>query len=120
MTLIKNARVVTWDEPNESAVPKVTGFHAHVAEHEADEVESLDNSSKRVVNRLNERGILEEKTIVAHAIHVDAYEVELLVGTGKWVRHQPRLNMNNGVGVTELPSKSGGWGTRNRRHIKRE
>jgi len=46
--LIKNARVVTWDEPNESAAPQGTGFHIHVAEHEADEIDCLEKSGKRV------------------------------------------------------------------------
>ena len=87
-----------------SAAADGTGFHIHVAEHEVDEVDSLERSGKRVVNRLNDHGILGEKTIVAHAIHVDEREVELLAETGTWVTHQPRSNMNNGVGVADVES----------------
>jgi cytosine/adenosine deaminase-related metal-dependent hydrolase len=43
-------------------------------------------------------------SIVAHAIHVDAREVNLLAESGTWVTHQPRSNMNNGVGVAEVES----------------
>lgn len=86
------------------ALPEDSGFHIHVAEHEADEYDSLSKSGARVVDRLNQFGILGERTIVAHAIHVDAHEIELLADSGTWVSHQPRSNMNNGVGVAEVES----------------
>jgi putative selenium metabolism protein SsnA len=79
-----------------------TGFHIHVAEHEADEEDSLRKSNQRIVQRLNRLGILGPKTIVAHAVHVDESERALLRETGTWVSHQPRSNMNNGVGASAL------------------
>jgi putative selenium metabolism protein SsnA len=79
-----------------------TGFHIHVAEHEADEDDSLRKHSKRVVKRLHDAGILGERTIVAHAVHIDAHEMELLRDTHSWVTHQPRSNMNNAVGVADV------------------
>jgi putative selenium metabolism protein SsnA len=79
-----------------------TGFHIHVAEHEADEEDSLRKSNQRIVQRLNRLGILGPKTIVAHAVHVDESERALLRETGTWVSHQPRSNMNNGVGAAAL------------------
>ena len=39
-----------------------------------------------------------------HAVHVDAREASLLAESGTWVTHQPRSNMNNGVGVSALES----------------
>lgn len=87
------------------AAPEGTGFHIHVAEHEADEYDSLAKSGLRVVDRLQRHGILGPRTIVAHAVHVDAREVHLLAETGTWVTHQPRSNMNNGVGVAEIESQ---------------
>jgi len=79
-----------------------TGFHIHVAEHEADEYDSLNKTGLRAVDRLAQAGILGEKTIVAHAIHVDQREKELLRETNTWVTHQPRSNMNNAVGVADI------------------
>lgn len=84
--------------------PTGTGFHIHVAEHEADEYDSQAKSGLRVVNRLAKHGILSESTIVAHAVHVDAREIEILADSGSWVSHQPRSNMNNAVGVAEVES----------------
>ena len=82
-----------------AAIPDGTGFHIHVAEHEADEYDSLAKSNMRVVDRLKNHGILGPKTIAAHCVHIDAREIELLKETGTWVTHQPRSNMNNGGGA---------------------
>lgn len=79
-----------------------TGFHIHVAEHEADEDNSLRTYNERVVHRLHRLGILGPKTIVAHAVHVDEAERTLLKDSGTWVSHQPRSNMNNAVGASAL------------------
>jgi cytosine/adenosine deaminase-related metal-dependent hydrolase len=39
-----------------------------------------------------------------HAVHIDAREVQLLAESGTWVTHQPRSNMNNGVGIGPVES----------------
>ncbi len=86
------------------AVPEGIGFHIHVAEHEVDEYDSLAKSGLRVVDRLAKHDMLGPNSIVAHAIHVDAREIELLAESQTWVTHQPRSNMNNGVGVAGVES----------------
>ena len=80
------------------------GFHVHVAEHEVDEYDSIAKSGTRVVDRLKTFDILGPRTIVAHAVHVDAKETKMLSETDTWVTHQPRSNMNNGVGVADIES----------------
>jgi putative selenium metabolism protein SsnA len=79
-----------------------TGFHIHGAEHEADQEDSLAKSGKRVAVRLKEHGILGPRTILAHAVHMDEQEMDILAESGTWVTHQPRSNMNNGVGVAPI------------------
>jgi cytosine/adenosine deaminase-related metal-dependent hydrolase len=86
------------------ANPAGEGFHIHVAEHEADEYDSLAKTGLRIVDRLREHGILGPRTITAHAVHVDAREIVMLADTETWVSHQPRSNMNNGVGVADVES----------------
>ncbi|MBZ0284970.1 MAG: putative aminohydrolase SsnA [Anaerolineae bacterium] len=81
------------------AVSDDVGFHIHVAEHEADEEDSLKRSGKRVVQRLDEFGIWRDKTIAAHCVHIDEAERQLLREKGVWITHQPRSNMNNAVGA---------------------
>lgn len=84
--------------------PSGEGFHIHVAEHEADEDDSVAKYGKRVIQRLYDHGILGDKTITAHCVHIDDAERALLLQTGTWVTHQPRSNMNNAVGAMALDS----------------
>lgn len=79
-----------------------TGFHIHVAEDKADQADSLQKYNRRVAERLEEREILGPKTLVAHAIHVDAFEMDSFRATRTKISHQPRSNMNNAVGVAEV------------------
>jgi putative selenium metabolism protein SsnA len=78
------------------------GFHIHVAEHEADEYDSLKKSRTRVVDRLHKFDLLGPQTITAHCVHIDPREAELLKDSGTWVTHQPRSNMNNAVGAADI------------------
>jgi len=79
------------------------GFHIHVAEDMADQRDSLKKSDLRVVERLNRFGVLGPQTIAVHCVHVDAYEMDILRETGTHVVHNPRSNMNNAVGVADVP-----------------
>lgn len=87
-----------------AACPAESGFHIHVAEHPVDEFDSLAKYGTRVVDRLAHEGILGARSIVVHAVHADAREINILAETGTWVTHQPRSNMNNGVGLPEVES----------------
>jgi cytosine/adenosine deaminase-related metal-dependent hydrolase len=84
--------------------PDDVGFHIHVAEHSADEYDSIAKTGTRIVDRLQKHQILGRKTIVVHAVHVDVKEIELLAETNTWVTHQPRSNMNNAVGIAAVES----------------
>jgi putative selenium metabolism protein SsnA len=78
------------------------GFHVHAAEAEDDQEDALRRSGKRVIHRLHDAGVLGPRTIAAHCVHVDESEIARLAETGTWVTHQPRSNMNNGVGVAPV------------------
>lgn len=84
------------------AAPEGVGFHIHAAEGVADQEDSLRKSGKRVVERLHDAGILGPRSILAHCVHIDPWEMELLRDTGTWVTHQPRSNMNNAVGTADV------------------
>jgi len=86
------------------AAPDDVGFHIHTAEHESDEYDSLNKSGLRVIDRLQKHNILGPNTITAHGIHFDAREIQILAETKTWLSHQPRSNMNNGVGVAPIES----------------
>ncbi len=86
------------------ACPDNVGFHIHVAEHSVDQYATLEKTGVRVVDRLKKHGILGPKTIVVHAVHIDGREMELLRDSHTWVTHQPRSNMNNAVGISQVES----------------
>ena len=78
------------------------GFHSHAAEGIVDQEDSLVKYGKRVVERFADAGILGERTILAHGVHVTPHEIDLLAQSGTWLSHQPRSNMNNAVGVAPV------------------
>jgi putative selenium metabolism protein SsnA len=78
------------------------GFHLHVAEDKADQQHSLKEYGIRVVERLEKGGVLGPKTITVHCVHIDAFEMDALRASGTNVTHQPRSNMNNAVGVSDV------------------
>ena len=84
------------------AISDESGFHIHLAEHEADEDDSLRRAGLRVAQRLDAYGIWRSNTIAAHGVHIDAAERALLKARGVWLSHQPRSNMNNGVGAADI------------------
>jgi len=86
------------------SAPDPVGFHIHTAEHESDEYDSLNKNGIRVIDRLQRHNILGPRTITAHGVHFDAREMEILADTDTWLSHQPRSNMNNGVGVAQVES----------------
>src|ERR1035437_6943851 len=67
-----------------------TGFHIHVAEAQADQDATRRTSGKRVVERLKRFGVLGERSIAAHCIHVSRKEIDLLAETGTAVRSAER------------------------------
>jgi putative selenium metabolism protein SsnA len=76
------------------------GVHIHVAEDEVDERDSLAKSGCRVAERLSAAGVLSERALLAHCVHVDEAEVRLIEGAGATVACNPRSNMNNAVGYS--------------------
>jgi len=76
-----------------------TGIHVHVAEDPLDEDESLGKYHQRVVQRLHDSGALaSEKTILAHCLHVDKTEREIIKNSRVWVVQNTESNLNNNVG----------------------
>lgn len=85
-----------------AAKPDDIGFHIHVAEGMNDVYDSLRHYGKRTVNRLHDMGILGEKTIAGHCIHLSPAEMELLKATDTMVVNNPESNMGNAVGCSPV------------------
>ena len=80
----------------------MTGFHIHVAEGMNDVYDALQNYGCRPVNRLLYNGILGEKTILGHCIHVSPAEMDIIKQTDTMVVNNPESNMGNAVGCTPV------------------
>ena len=80
----------------------MTGFHIHVAEGMNDVYDALQNYGCRPVNRLLYNGILGEKTILGHCIHVSPAEMDIIKQTNTMVVNNPESNMGNAVGCTPV------------------
>jgi putative selenium metabolism protein SsnA len=68
-------------------------FHIHLSEGPCD---------ASAVRRLCKAGILNERTLAAHAIHLTATERALLARRGVNVIHNPQSNCNNAVGIADV------------------
>lgn len=78
------------------------GYHVHTAEGISDLYDSLSKYGKRVVERLHDAGILGEKTLSIHNIHVNAAEMDILKATNTMAVHNPESNMGNAVGCSAV------------------
>lgn len=75
------------------------GFHIHMAEAAADVSDSYKLYDMHVTERLERFGILNEKTITAHNVHVAAPQFEIMRRTGITAAHNCQSNTNNAVGI---------------------
>ena len=80
----------------------MTGFHIHVAEGMNDVYDSLRNYGCRPVSRLLNHGILGDKTLLGHCIHINGAEMDIIKETGTMVVNNPESNMGNAVGCSPV------------------
>lgn len=74
------------------------GIHIHVAEDRADLGDCEARFAKPVVDRLALAGVLTERALLAHCVHLHPAEIGLVQEAGATVVHNARSNMNNAVG----------------------
>jgi putative selenium metabolism protein SsnA len=86
----------------EAARALEVGLHVHAAEDGVDERDAVALHGERVVARLARAGALDERTLLAHGIHLDDDEIELARTARAHLAHNARSNMNNAVGRARL------------------
>ncbi len=78
---------------------KDSGIHIHVAEDKYDQEHSLHHFKKRVIERLNDAGVLDSsKTILAHCLHINENERDIINKSPVHVVQNTESNLNNKVG----------------------
>ena len=78
------------------------GLHIHVAEDAADQRDAAARFGRRLVARLADGGVIDERALLAHGVHLDPGEIEMVRSAGATVVHNARSNMNNSVGRAPL------------------
>jgi putative selenium metabolism protein SsnA len=81
------------------------GFHVHVSEDPFDAAHSHHAHGRDPLARLAAHGLLSDRTLVAHGVHLPPADREILESSGAYLAHNARSNMNNHVGYQgALPS----------------
>ena len=77
-----------------------TGVHIHVAEDPCDEEACRERHGCSVAERLRRAGALDlPATLLAHCLHLDDEERQLVRDGRAWVVHNTQSNQNNNVGA---------------------
>jgi putative selenium metabolism protein SsnA len=90
------------------------GFHFHLAEDRCDQDDSLSKYGMRVAERFAKFGLMNEKSLAIHGVHLDKNEIALLKNHHVNLVLCPRSNQNNAVGFArwwEYDGLSIGLGT---------
>jgi putative selenium metabolism protein SsnA len=81
------------------------GFHVHVSEDPFDAAHSHHAHGRDPLARLADHGLLSDRALIAHGVHLPPADREILAASGAFLAHQARSNMNNHVGYPDaLPS----------------
>ncbi len=89
------------DETLEEVVrrrPEGAGCHIHVAEDPCDVAATREAFGVGPVARLERFGLLDERALLAHGIHLEPEDYRTIARHGATVIHNPESNNNNGVG----------------------
>jgi putative selenium metabolism protein SsnA len=82
--------------------PTGVGVHLHVAEDVLDVRVSNALYGAGPIERLAHAGLLDDRALLAHGIHLDSDELDRVAETGAILIHNPESNANNGVGRLDV------------------
>ena len=83
--------------------PPGSGCHIHVAEDPVDVSASVEAFGIGPVERLGRFDLLDERALLAHAIHLEQADYERAAEADAILIHNPESNANNGVGRLNVP-----------------
>lgn len=95
---------MTLSDDTLTKVKRVLGekpIHIHAAESWMDQENCISYHGKRVIERLYDSGLLNKNSILAHCIHINENEAELIAKNDCFVALNIRSNMNNSVGLPD-------------------
>ena len=78
------------------------GYHIHVSEDKADEVDSQEKYNTSVVERLAKFGIVNDHSILAHCVNISDNDRQIIKDNDGIIVHNPESNLNNAVGISDV------------------
>lgn len=92
-----------WLEGENPETPRAT----HAAEAPGEMENQWIKSAGGNIHLLNDLGFLSDKTCLAHCVHLQPGELELLKATGTAIVHCPWTNLKLGSGIADIPKLAG-------------
>ena len=78
-------------------------FSVHCAETTVEQATIRENYGTSVIRHMDALGILDPRTVLAHCVHCDDEELEILARTGAVVAHNPVSNLKLASGFARVP-----------------
>jgi len=78
-------------------------YHTHSSENLGEIAAVREKYGKENIEYFNSIDVLSDRTVLAHAIHTNDKEVELLKSSGTRVAHCPSSNLKLGSGIADIP-----------------
>ena len=75
----------------------------HTSEGPGDPQHNMERYGKRTIERLRDIGLLAPDVVLAHCVHLNDNELNIVAKTGAKVAHNPMSNMLNAVGTARVP-----------------
>jgi putative selenium metabolism protein SsnA len=81
---------------------KEIGIHIHMAEDDSDNKVALSAGYTGPVDRLDHFGLLNEKALLIHGVHLSTDQWDIVRERGCHLVHNPASNLNNAVGIAPV------------------
>ncbi|WP_163267253.1 amidohydrolase family protein [Chelativorans alearense] len=78
-------------------------FSTHAAETRAEQADVSSRYGRSVIRHLDHLGLLDERTVLAHCVHLDDEEIDILARTGATAVHNPMSNLKLASGFARVP-----------------
>jgi 5-methylthioadenosine/S-adenosylhomocysteine deaminase len=79
-------------------------FHTHASENRSEIQKVRERSGMENIEFLNHLGLLSRRSCLAHCIHLNETEIDVLCRTGANVVHCPSSNLKLGSGIARIPT----------------
>jgi 5-methylthioadenosine/S-adenosylhomocysteine deaminase len=78
--------------------------HIHMSETDQEVQQNIKDYGKRPVEHLRDIGVFDNPTLVAHAVHLEEAEMDILKEYNVKISHNPASNLKLGSGVADIPT----------------